>query len=456
MGATGTKDLTTGKPARLLLNFTAPVLLGLLFQQMYNFVDTAIVGRYLGTQALAAVGSTGSVNFLIVGCCTGICSGFGIPIAQAFGARDETYMRRCVANSIYASAFISVVMAVLTALFCRPILTLMSTPADILDDAVAYIWIIFACIPVTVAYNLAGCVLRAVGDSKTPVVYLVVASAVNVALDLFCILVLKMGVAGAALATVISQAVATVGCLWTIRRHFPVLQLNWEEKRPDVPLMLHLTGFGVPMGLQYSITAVGSVVLQSAVNCLGTEAVASMAAGAKVNSLFFCVLDAMGTTMATYAGQNMGAGRLKRVREGLRSAFFLGLAYCALAFAAQLVTGRGLISMFVDAGESPKVVEQAYTFLLWNGGTYVLLLLVSIFRFTIQGMGYTRVAMIAGAFEMAARTLVARLLVPVLGFTGASMANPAAWLAADIFLVPCFYMAYRKEQLRCQTQKSAF
>lgn len=302
MAKSATKDLTVGSPMKLVLGFAVPLLFGYVFQQMYNFVDTAIVGRTLGSAALAAVGSTGSLNFLILGFCNGICAGFGIPIAQSFGAKDEVEVRRYVTNSVWLAGVISVVMAVITAIGTRTMLVWMSTPADILDDAVNYIQLIFATIPVTMLYNLSGGVLRALGDSKTPVYYLVLASVINIVLDIVCIVYFGMGVTGAAFATVVSQLVAGIGCLITIKKRFPILKFSRDDWQYRPLFAKRLINIGVPMGLQYSITAIGSVTLQVAVNNLGTVAVAAVTAASKLSMVFVCVFDALATTMATFAG----------------------------------------------------------------------------------------------------------------------------------------------------------
>lgn len=442
MSRTAVKDLTEGSPARLVLGFAGPLLFGFLFQQLYSFVDTAIVGRCLGAQALAAVGSTGSLNFLILGFCMGLCSGFAIPVAQAFGAKDHRALRRYVAGSVYLCAGISLALALATGLLCPAFLRLMNTPEEILRDAVAYIRVIFYAIPVTVAYNMAGGVMRSLGDSRTPVVFLAMASVLNVALDLLFILAFRMGVRGAALATVISQLVSGVGCLAVIARRYPILRMERADARFRPDVAGKLLGMGIPFGLQYTITAVGSVVVQTSVNGLGTAAVAAVTAGGKLNNVFACVFDALATTMATFAGQNIGARRLSRVDRGLYAAGAIGTAYCVVTALAVRLWGRSLIGLFVD-GREAQVVSLAFRFLTINSLFYIPLLFVNIVRFSVQGMGFTRLAMFAGLSEMLARTLVAVALVPAFGFAAACFANPAAWIAADAFLFPCYFRCRR-------------
>ena len=301
------RDMTVGSPMKLILGFAVPLLFGLAFQQLYSFVDTAIVGKVLGATKLAAVGSTGAVNFLILGLCNGMCSGMSIPIAQDFGAKEETELRRHVANAIYVCAVFSVLVAVITGSLCSAILRLMNTDESILPDAVAYIRIIFFAIPVTVLYNMSSGILRALGDSKTPVMFIALASVINIVLDLLFMLGLGMGVEGAAIATVISQLVSGVGCVIVMIRRFPILHLSTDDRKFRFPYAKHLVYVGIPMGLQFSITAIGSIIIQWAVNGISVAAVAAMTAAGKINMFFNCVFDALSTTMATYAGQNVGA-----------------------------------------------------------------------------------------------------------------------------------------------------
>jgi len=456
MARTLTRDLTEGKPLKLVLSFAAPLLFGVLFQQFYSFVDTAIVGRYLGADKLAAVGATGSVNFLVIGLCLGMCSGFAIPIAQAFGARDEGLVRRTVWHAAVLSGAMAVVFASAAVLLCKPLLRLMNTPEEIIDHSAAYIRIIFAAIPFCVLYNMASGILRSLGDSRTPVVFLVVASLVNIALDLFLILVVHMGVAGAAVATAISQLVAGIGCIIVMARRFPILRLRKEDRHFSFAMARRMLGIGLPMGLQFSITAIGSVVVQWSVNGLGVNAVAAISAGGKLSMFFACVFDALASTMATFAGQNIGARKLDRVHEGLKAASLIGTLYCLVALAVVLLFGRSLLTLFIDPDASPEVAAMGIQYLTLNAAFYIPLLFVNIVRLSIQGMGFTRVAMFAGMFEMVARTCVAVFVVPLLGFTGACLANPAAWIAADLFLFPCYFRTLRSVRMRLMPEAKEY
>lgn len=438
-----TKDMTQGSPMKLILGFSIPLLLGFLFQQFYNLVDTLIVGQYLGVDALAAVGATGSLNFLIIGFCMGVCNGFAIPLAHKFGAGDYSGMRKFMMNAVYLSVIFSIVMTVLTVVFCRPILRLMQTPENILEGAYQYIVIIFIGIPITYLYNLISGVIRSMGDSKTPVYFLVLSSVINIALDLVFIINLKLGVAGAALATVIAQGISGVGCLLYSRSHFEILRTTKEEREWNKQFAVTLCGMGIPMGLQYSITAIGSVILQSAVNGLGSDAVAAMTAGSKISMFFCCPFDALGSTMATYGGQNVGAKKLERVSSGLKSCSILGIGYAVIAFGILAFFGNQLSTLFVNGNEI-RVIEDSAKFLFWNSAFYIPLAFVNIIRFLIQGMGYSKFAILAGVCEMVARTLVGFLFVPIFGFIAACFASPVAWIFADAFLFPAYFHVYKK------------
>ncbi len=440
-----TKDMTQGQPMKLILNFSIPLLLGYLFQQLYSMVDTIIVGRYLGVYELAAVGATGSINFLIIGFCMGVCSGFAIPIAHKFGAGDYSGLRRFVANGTWLSIALSVIMTALTVIFCRDILVLMKTPANLIDNAYSYIVVIFIGIPVTYLYNLLSGIIRSLGDSKTPVIFLTLAAVLNVILDILFIVKLGSGVDGAAWATVISQGVSGICCLVYMIKKFEILHITKEEWRPDGHLMMILCNMGIPMGLQYSITAIGSVVLQSAINTLGEAAVAAVTASSKIAMFIVCPFDAMGATMATYGGQNVGANKLERLGQGLKSCTILGAVYSVIAVGLIWLFDKQMAMLFLKAEDAtPAILADIHTFLMLNACFYFPLALVNIIRFLIQGMGFPRLAILSGVFEMVARAATAFGLVPILGYTGVCLGNPMAWILADLFLIPAYFYCIRK------------
>lgn len=438
-----TRDLTEGNPFSLILGFSVPVWFGFLFQQFYNIVDTAIVGKFLGKEALAAVGVTGSVNFLVIGFCMGVCNGFAIPIAQKFGAKDFSLMRKFVMSAAYLSVLFSVVLTVVTVVFCRPLLVLMRTPENILDGAAGYIGVIFAGIPVIFLYNLTAGIIRSLGDSKTPLYFLILASVLNIVLDVVFITVFSWGVVGAAVATVISQGISGLLCLFYMSRKFEVLKMSREDKKIHSQLFPVLCGQGVPMGLQYSITAIGSVILQASVNTLGSDAVASVTAGSKLGMFIVSPYDALGTTMSTWGGQNAGAGKYPRLKQGLLVSCAIGFVYSIFAFVMMVLFGNVLSRIFINADET-LVLAQSHQFLVLNAAFYFPLALVNIVRFLIQGMGFSRFAILAGVFEMVARTLVGVVFVPIFGYSAACLASPAAWVFADCFLIPAFFWCYKK------------
>ena len=440
-----TRDLTTGSPMRLIIGFALPTLFGMLFQQLYNMVDAMIVGKLLGSAALA-VGSTGSVNFFVIGFCMGVCNGFAIPVAQRMGAGEPSKMRRYVANAAWLSVLFAVVLTVATGLLCRQILTVMLTPADIFANAYTYIFVIFMGIPATFLYNLLAGVIRSLGDSKTPVYFLALSSVLNILLDFALILGFQAGVAGAAIATVASQGVSGIACLLYMRKRYPILRMTKEERRLDLHSCGVLCAMGIPMGLQYSITAIGSIVLQSSVNALGSLYVAAVAAGGKVYQLLACPFDAMGATMATYCGQNVGACRLDRLSRGIRSCALLGLGYSVIAFCAMLRFAPQCALLFLDSREldAALLTQLAARYILIQSAFFFPLSLVNIVRFSIQGMGFSPFAILAGVLEMAARTGVGMLLVPTFGYTAACFASPAAWVCADLFLIPASALCIAK------------
>lgn len=431
----GTKDLTEGKPSKLILNFGLPLLFGLIFQQFYNMVDSVIVGQKLGTDALAAVGSTGSINFMILGFCIGICNGFAIPVAQAYGAKDFKALKAYIINSIWSSVALAAVITVAVSIFTMQILKALRTPSNIIDDAYIYIFIIFLGIPATFLYNLTAGILRSLGDSITPVIFLVGSSIVNIILDL--ILVVPMGVAGAAVATVASQAVSGIICTIYMTKKLKYLEFSKEDWTFSMRHCLKLCGMGLPMGLQYSITAIGSVILQTAVNDMGSTYVAAVSAGSKISMFMCCPFDAMGSTMATYGGQNVGARRLDRVDQGLKACIKMGIIYALVALAFSIVFGKQLALLFVKK-EQIELIGYIYEFVVINAAFYIFLALVNIVRFMIQGLGYSTFAILAGICEMIARSVAGFVLVPHFGFICVSLGSPLAWVCADLFLIPAY------------------
>uniref|UniRef100_UPI0040268168 MATE family efflux transporter n=1 Tax=Gemmiger formicilis TaxID=745368 RepID=UPI0040268168 len=433
-----TKDLTSGSPLKVILLFSLPLVLGNLFQQFYALADTIIVGRFCGVSALASVGATGSVNYLILGFVIGVCNGFAIPIAQLFGARDYKDLRRHVANAAWLCMAASVVLTISTVALTRPMMQLMQTPDDIIDGAVIYIGWIFAGIPFIFLYNMVAAIMRALGDSKTPLYFLILTSALNIGLDLLFIVPFHFGVFGAALATDISQVISGVLSFIYLRRKFDVLKMEKDDLAFSKKASIRLLGIGVPMGLQCSITAIGSVIMQWAVNVLGSTAVAAVTAAGKTQSLLTVPMESVGTAMATYAGQNLGASRMDRVRQGVNSAMLIILVYGVGSALILHFTDVQIMSLFLDTAKEVDIVAMGREYLFWNSVFFVPLGALIVWRYSIQGLGFSTLAMMAGVAEMIARTAVAIVLVPMLGYFGAELANPAAWIAACIFLYPAY------------------
>ncbi len=439
-----TKEMTSGKALPLITSFTLPLLLGNMLQQTYSLVDAAIVGRTLGIEALASVGASSSVIFLILGFCNGSCGGFAIPVAQRFGARDYPTMRRLIANAFRITAAMAVVMALLTAALCMPILRMMRTPDNILGGAYTYLLVIFLGIPCTLFYNLLASIIRALGDSKTPFWFLLFSTVLNILLDLFLIVVLRWGVIGAAVATVFSQGLSAVLCYAYMRRTFAVLR--WatpDERRFRPPLARELLGIGLPMGLQFSITAIGSIMLQSSNNSLGTAYVAAFTAAIRIKMFIICPFESLGMAMATYCGQNYGARRPGRIWAGIRSAIALMLGYALLTFLLLLVGAKWFALLFVAATET-GVVSAAALYMRVGSMFFPALGLLCLLRYSMQGTGHTALAMFSGVAEMVARILVSLFAVPAFGYIAVCYGDPAAWLAADLFLVPAFACLYGK------------
>lgn len=440
------KEMTSGASFPLILNFTLPLLLGNLLQQTYSLMDAAIVGKYLGINALASVGASTSVVFLILGFCTGCCSGFSIPVAQKFGARDYVTMRRFISVSLKISGVMSVAIAIITSLLCAFILRTMQTPENIFDGAYIYLLITFIGIPCTFYYNLLSGIIRALGDSKTPFWFLLLSAVLNIILDLFCIIVLGWGVAGAAIATVFSQGVSSVLCYIYMNRKYEILKTTPSERRFRSDIARQLLGIGVPMGLQFSITAIGSIMLQSSNNALGTACVAAFTAAMRVKMFFMCALDSLGIAMATYSGQNYGAGKPVRIWQGIKSSYVMMMVYVAAINIVIWCFAEKFALLFIDPSET-EVIKDTALFLHINLSFFPLLGSLIILRYTIQGAGYTKLAMFSGVSEMVARIMVSLVVVPLFGYLGVCYGDPTAWLFANLFLTPAFIYVYRRLKL---------
>lgn len=431
------RDMTTGSSAKNILMFSLPLLIGTVFQQFYNMADSIIVGKFVGKEAFAAVGSTGSITFFVLGLVFGACSGFAIPVAQDFGAGDEAGVRRCVVNIIYICVIFATLITLATCLLTRQILEMMNTQASMMQDAYDYLFWIFAGLGTLMLYNILSGILRSLGDSRTPLYFLIMSSILNIVLDIFFIQNLHMGVKGASIATVIAQLVSGLACLVYIIKKFPILHLTRAEMRPDFATIRRLLGVGIPMGLQFSITAIGSIILQRSVNGLDADAVASVSAASKVQNLVVAPMDAFGVTIATFAGQNYGAGKIDRVRRGIRQVYLMLLVCSALGIAINWLGSDKIALLFMDASET-HVISQVRQFMICNGFFYPVLAVIYVLRNALQGVGFSKAAMLAGLFELVARSVMGLFVVPALGYAAVCFANPAAWAMADLILIPLY------------------
>lgn len=441
-----TKDLTKGNIPKLLIGFFIPIIFGRLFQQVYSVVDAAIVGRTLGVTALGGVGSTGSLNFLILGFVDGCTSGFALPVAQAFGAGNEKQLRRYVTNSVWLSVIITILLLVIVLPLTSPLLTLMGTPTEQFDFAYTYIFIIFVGIPATVLYNMTAGIIRSLGDSKTPIYFLIIASVLNIFGDLVLIEKFQMGVAGAAWATVGSQLISGILCLFYMRKKFPILKTaksDWQFNRSSCGYLL---SNGLPMGFQFSITAIGGVILQSSVNALGALYVSAQAAAHRVTMLLITPFNAYLTVSSTFTGQNMGAGKFERIKKGVLWGHLILTVIWAAELAATYLIGDRILLLFLTEEDIAVVREPAMLAIYCFAWGQFFLTTVQVCRLAIQGMSFSKLALVAGIIEMLARALCGLIGVPKFGFIAACIAPPAAWVLVDPFLIVAFIICFRKRR----------
>lgn len=445
MAKTATKDMTVGNPIKILILFAIPVLIGNVFQQLYNMVDTIIVGQNLGKDALAAVGSTGSLNFLVNGFSFGITGGFAVLPAQFFGARNEKMLKRSVAQAISLCVIFTIILTLVSVTCTRPVLELMNTPEEIINDAEVYIKTIFAGICVTIFYNMCACLLRALGDSQTPLYFLILSSFLNIGMDLLFIINFKWGVFGAAFATILAQAIAGIACVIYAYKRYNELHVSWEDFRPDYQMIGKHLAIGLPMAFQFSITAIGTVVLQGALNSFGPDNIAAFTAGGKVEQLVTQIGPAIGVTMANYAGQNLGAGRLDRIKSGVRSCTVFTIILSVLAALAVHFASPALSGLFISDGPGKEaVVAASVQYIDTVCVFFPALFMIFVYRNVLQGIGRSFMPLMAGFFELIARCSVAFTLPKTMGFVGICLAGPVAWLAACIPLGISYYVIFGK------------
>ena len=431
-------DMTSGSPMKIILWFTLPIFIGNVFQQFYNMADAVIVGKFVGNNALAAVGSTGTIMFLINGFVIGMTAGFTVLTAQKFGAGDERGIRKSVTGAAWLSLIVGLILTAAFMVFMKPLLTLMNTPADIFDDAYAYIMIISGGILAQMLYNLLASILRALGNSRVPLYFLILSAVLNIVLDLVFVIGFQMGAAGAAVATIISQGVSGLLCLVYIGKKVQLLRMTKEDWKPQTTLLSAQLKVGIPMALQYSITAIGTMMVQSSLNILGSTLVAAYTAAGKIEQVVTQAYIAMGTTMATYGAQNMGAGDVPRIRQGFKACTIIGIVYSFIAAAFVMTAGKYMTYLFVseDVG---TIMNSVDIYLKCVGIFFIPLAVVNIYRNGIQGLGYGLLPMTAGIAELIGRGVVAVIAAGQRSYLGVCLASPAAWILAGGLLIVMYY-----------------
>lgn len=437
-----TNDMTTGNPVKLILLFSIPLLIGNIFQQFYSMVDTIIVGRFIGVEALAAVGTTSSMVFLVNGFVMGLTSGFAVLISQKYGAKDEVGVKEAVASSIILSIIATILVTFISVLSAKPLLTLMNTPSNIMKDASTYIIILYAGNIAIIFYNMMAAILRALGDSKTPLYFLIVSSVLNIILDLVLIINFKMGVAGAAYATVISQGVSAILCVIYTYKRYKILRLKKDDFKVKKKYYRKHLKVGIPMALQFSITSIGIMTVQSAINIFGSTVIASYAASSKVLQLVMQPAITLGVTMATYCGQNIGAKRYDRIKEGVKKCVQISIITSVISAIILIFLGKYFVMMFVSNPDA-EILSYAQQVLNISAIFFIPLGLIFVYRNALQGIGDSFIPMMAGVYELVARAIVAFTLPKVLEFMGICLADPVAWFAA---VIPLAYTYYKREK----------
>lgn len=444
MSKTTINDMTIGSPAKLIIKFMIPMCLGNLFQQFYNVVDSIVAGQFLGVQALAAIGSTGSLMFFVIGWLNGLTSGFAIMVAQSFGAKQYDRMRHYVAMSIYLSVAFALVMTIGFSVANEQILRLMNYSDEIMPSVKGYMGIIYMGLLVTVAYDALSAFLRALGDSRSPLYFLMISAGINVVLDIVLIVVMGMGVEGCAYATVIAQAISALLCFIYICKKFPILRLKKTDFQIALKSLGKLLGLGIPMALQFSITAIGTIIVQGAINIYGENCMAGFSAAGKLQNIFMTVFVAFGATIATYVGQNRGAGKMDRVKQGVRCTQYMIWGWSVVNMIAMFFFGKYMTYLLFISPSETEVIKVAVTYFHTVFWFYPFLGSIFLYRNTLQGMGYGLIPMIGGIFELVARTAIVTLVAGKTSFAGVCMADPAAWLAALVPLLPYYFYIMRK------------
>jgi len=439
------RTMTSGSPVKLLVTFALPLMLGNVFQQLYTVVDTAVVGQGVGVQALAALGAGDWLGWLSLGTVQGLTQGFGIPMAQAFGAGDHEKLKKVVGASVILAAIGAVVLFLFDQLMAVPLLTLLQTPAEIMPLALLYLRIVYCGVPVVMTYNLLAAILRSLGDSKTPLHAMIVACFTNIVLDLLFVMVFHWGIAGAAIATVIAQGCSGLFCLLRLRK-ISILKLKKTHLRLERGLAVQLLKLGFPTALMNMIIAAGGMIIQMVVNGFGVLFIAGFTASNKMYGVLEIAATSYGYAMTTYVGQNLGAGRTDRIKQGVGAACVVAVSTSLVIMVVMLVFGRNILSLFLSgtAQEIAQTMEVAYGYLAVMSVCLPILYLLFVFRSALQGMGNTFLPMVSGIMELAARLAAALTLPLVMGETGVFYAEVLAWLGAVVILLPGYFAVFRK------------
>ena len=441
-----THDMTEGNPFKLIFFYSIPVILGNLFQNFYSMADSIIVGRLLGTHALAAVGNTGPMTFLILGFISGLTSGFAVITAQAFGSKNQDELKRSIAMNVILNVAFGLLFTFLALITNRPLLEMINTPEEIIADSKLYLDIIYSGIFATVLYNATSCILRAVGDSKTPLVFLIFSSILNIILDIILIKYTDLGVAGAAYATVIAQLISGILSVAYILIRYPELHVKKEHFAWSTSFASRHLKIGIPMAFQFSITAIGVIVLQGALNKFGPNVIAAFTAANKVEQLIAVAAFSFGTVMANYTGQNFGARKLDRIKAGTKAGTILTLCFSVVSMLIAFIFPEQLTSLFVDSASAgyEDVIKYSREYLFLTAMFYPPLFLIFIFRNVLQSIGKTFMPLMGGVFELLARTVCAFTLPLFWGYAGICLAGPAAWLSAAIPLFISYLVIIKK------------
>lgn len=447
--------MTKGSAFRLMLLFSIPLLIGNEFQQFYSMVDTIVVGRFVGIDALAAVGATSGFSFMVIGFAQGLTMGFSVIVSQRYGASDYQQMRKAYAMSILCSLFTSIIVSVLFALVSMPLLRLIQTPENIINDANLYIITIYLGLAAPIYYNLFSSILRAVGDSKSPLIFLLISSVLNIVLDLFFVIVVPLGCLGVAVATIISQVISAFLCYFYIVKKYPMFRLTKSDLQIDKKLCKRLFQIGLPGALQFSVCAIGVVIVQAAINGFGSDVVAAYSVGVKIENVITVIFQVLGMAISTFAGQNLGAGNIKRVRHGFNVAFFMMIGATVIAIALAYFIAEPMTYIFVDRNTTdPVIIENCIFYVRTISKFFFFLGLIFIYRTGCQGLGSGAIPMISSITELIARSITAVTLPSLLGYLGVVLSSPLAWAAAGIICPICYFKYINKVEMRLEKNKS--